>query len=103
MIRQACARLAAGNRIRRLKIAVGEASGHDPAHLQAHFAEAARCKPELEGASLEFVTEKLAAHCAGCGAQFDPTKSMLACSRCGGTQLRITAGDQVRLLGVECA
>ena len=97
MIRQARAQLAAGARIRRLTIVVGEASGHDPAHIAAHFAEAARGNPELEGASLEFVAEKLAARCAGCGAEFDAAKSLLVCSHCGGTQLRITAGDQVRL------
>ena len=103
MIRQARAQLVAGARIRRLTIIVGEASGHDPAHIRAHFAEAVRGNPDMEDASLEFVAEKLAARCAGCGAEFDPSRSLLACSHCGGRELRITAGDTVRLAGVECS
>ena len=102
MIRQARAQAAPGARIRRLTIVVGEASGHDPAHIQAHFAEAARGNPDLENACLEFVAEKLAACCAACGAEFEPAQSMLACAQCGSTELRITAGDRVRLAAVQC-
>ncbi len=102
MIRQARAQLPAGARIRRLTIVVGEASGHDPGHIAMHFAEAARGNPELEGASLEFVAEKLAARCAACGAEFHAAESMLACAQCGGTELHITSGNTVRLAGVEC-
>jgi len=101
MIQRACGQLPAGARIRRLTIIVGEASGHDPHHIEAHFAEAARGNAAIEGAALEFVRERLAARCAACGAEFGSGNPALACSQCGGTELVITAGDKVRLAGVE--
>jgi hydrogenase nickel incorporation protein HypA/HybF len=100
MVREAGARVPAGARIKRLKIVVGEASGHDARHIEAHFAEAAR-GTSAEGAALEFIPEKLAATCAACGVQFNPGSRALACAECGGTELTITAGNTVRLAGVE--
>ncbi len=100
MIRQACAQALAAGRITRLKIAVGEASGHDPRHIEAHFAKASR-GTRAEGATLEFIHEKLAASCAVCGAEFKADAAALACARCGGTELVITAGKDVRLAGIE--
>lgn len=100
LVRQAAAQVSEGVGIKRLWIVVGEASGHDPRHIEAHFAEASRgtC---AEGAMLEFISEKLAARCADCGADFSGTEGILACERCGATELVITAGQNVRLLGVE--
>lgn len=100
MVRQACAQAPAGARITRLKIVVGEASGHDPHHIEAHFAEAAR-GTRAEGAVLEFVGEKLAARCAACGEEFKADTASLACTRCGGTELVIAAGKDVHLAGIE--
>ena len=100
MIRQACAQAPAAARITRLKIVVGEASGHDPRHIEAHFAEASR-GTRAEGAALEFIREKLAARCAACGTEFKADAVALACARCGGTELVITAGKNVRLAGIE--
>jgi hydrogenase nickel incorporation protein HypA/HybF len=100
MVRQACAQAPAASRITRLKIIVGEASGHDPRHIEAHFAGASR-GTRAEGAALEFVREKLAARCAACGAEFKAEAAALACTRCGGTELVITGGKDVRLAGVE--
>src|SRR5438105_4747624 len=100
LVQQAIAEAAAGARIKRLKIVVGEASGHNAHHIQAHFTAASR-GTAAEGAVLEFIPEKLSARCAACGAAFDNTQSALACTHCGGTELIISAGDDVRLAGVE--
>lgn len=100
MVKLACAQAPAAGRIRRLKILVGEASGHDARHIQAHFTDASR-GTRAEGAVLEFISEKLAARCAACGAVFQPDDLALACEKCGSTELNITAGKSVRLLGVE--
>jgi len=100
MVKQACAQVPAGSRIKKLRIVVGEASGHDPRHIQAHFAEASRATP-AEGAALEFIREKLAGTCTHCGAEFIGGGLVLACGQCGGTQLEINAGNSVRLVGVE--
>jgi hydrogenase nickel insertion protein HypA len=100
MVREAAARVPAGARIKRMQIVVGEASGHDARHIEAHFAEASR-GTSAEGAKLEFVSEKLAATCSACGIQFNPGSLALTCAECGGTELKITAGNSVRLAGVE--
>jgi Zn finger protein HypA/HybF involved in hydrogenase expression len=100
MVRDAGAQVPAGVRIKRLKIVVGEASGHDARHIEAHFAEASR-GASAEGAVLEFIPEKLAATCAACGTPFNAARLSLACAQCGGTELTITAGNNVRLVGVE--
>lgn len=100
MVRQACSQVTAPARIKRLKILVGEASGHDPRHIQAHFADASR-GTAAEGAILEFIPEKLAARCAACGAVFQADNLALFCAKCGSTELNITAGKNVRLVGVE--
>lgn len=99
MVRDA-AEQAGGLPIRRVKIVVGEASGHDTYHISAHFTEASR-GTMAEGAVLEFIHEQLAARCAECGAQFSRDQVTPACTQCGGTELVITAGNAVRLAGVE--
>jgi hydrogenase nickel incorporation protein HypA/HybF len=100
MVREACAQAPPAARITRLRIVVGEASGHDPHHIEAHFADASR-GTRAEGAALEFIAEKLAAKCAACGMEFSQGERAFACTRCGGTELLITAGNTVRLAGVE--
>lgn len=100
MVRDACKQAPAGVQIKRLTIVVGEASGHDPHHIQEHFAEASR-GTEAEGATLNFVHEKLTARCASCGAIFGNDDLVLACTSCGGTELIITGGNNVSLAGVE--
>jgi hydrogenase nickel incorporation protein HypA/HybF len=100
MVRQALAQVPPGSRIRLLRITVGEASGHDPHHIHEHFLEASR-GTAAEGAELQFLCEKLAAKCAKCGTEFNTGEMGLMCSRCGSTRLLITAGNNVRLDGVE--
>jgi hydrogenase nickel incorporation protein HypA/HybF len=100
LVARACAQAPPGSRIVRLQIAVGEGSGHDPRHIEAHFAEASR-GTRAEGATLEFESEKLAARCAACGRQFNSGELALACLHCGATQLDVTAGKDVRLAGVQ--
>ena len=98
MVQQACAQVP--GHIKRLKIVVGEASGHNPHHIQEHFTDASR-GTRAEGAVLEFISEKLAASCASCGASFQTKDLALSCDNCGSTELNITAGKNVRLVGVE--
>jgi hydrogenase nickel incorporation protein HypA/HybF len=102
MVRQACAQVPPGARLRSISIVVGEASGHDERHIEAHFDEASR-GTAAEGAVLSFTREKLAARCSACNTEFSPTGLLLACTKCGGTELTIIAGDSVRLASVESA
>jgi hydrogenase nickel incorporation protein HypA/HybF len=100
LLRQILAQAPPDVRITRVKMVVGEASGHDPHHIEQHFREASR-GTSAEGAVLEFVTEPLAAHCAACGEEYKTDESSLGCPRCGGTRLVFTAGKSVYLAGVE--
>ena len=93
---------AGGADIKRLTIVVGEASGHSTYHIQEHFFEASQ-GTLAEGAALEFVHEPLSARCAACGADFSRKDLTLACAQCGGSELVITAGNNVRLAAVKTA
>ena len=99
LVQQAIAE-AEGARVTRLKIIVGEGSGHNPHHIQEHFIEASR-GTSAEGAVLEFIPEKLAAKCAQCGAPFSAENQSFACEQCGSTELLICSGKAVRLIAVE--
>ncbi len=101
MVRDACLHAPAGARLTRLTIVVGEASGHDPHHIQEHFTEASRGTP-AEGATLDFVHERLTARCANCGSAFSTADLALCCNHCGSAELIITGGNDVRLSAVEC-
>jgi hydrogenase nickel incorporation protein HypA/HybF len=100
MLRRVLSEAPESARITHLTFVVGEASGHDPHHIAAHFLEAAR-GTRAEGAVLEFRGERLAARCAACGAQFHPEAKALACAQCGAVELIITAGNTVSLAGFE--
>jgi len=100
MVQKACAEAPRRARVRRITIAVGEASGHDLRHIVEHFGEASR-GTMAEGAELQFIWEKLAARCAACGATFESSDLALKCARCGGVELVITAGKDVRLIEVQ--
>lgn len=102
LVHDACAQLSTGERVTRLTIVVGEASGHDEQHLRAHFDEACRGTP-AEGATLQFVSEKLTARCSHCGAEFAPEGLLLACSHCGGTELAISGVETIRVKAIELA
>ncbi len=100
MVRDACKKAPAGAHIKQLTIVVGEASGHDPHHIQEHFLDASR-GTAAEGATLKFIHEKLTAKCAGCGTAFSTNEIVLHCAQCGGTELIITGGNDVRLQSVD--
>ncbi len=100
MVQSACKQAPKDTRITRLTIVVGEASGHDPHHIQEHFIEASR-GTAAEGALLEFVREMLAATCVDCGTSFETGSMALSCAKCGGRELSITAGKDVHLAKVE--
>lgn len=87
-------------RITRLKVVVGEMSGFVPESIAFYFATLAKGTP-AEAARLEFVTEKMAARCRGCGAEFTPRELAFTCERCGGVELEITAGRGAMLVEAD--
>jgi hydrogenase nickel incorporation protein HypA/HybF len=100
MLQQVLEHCPPGGRVTRLRIVVGEASGHDTDHIEQHFREASR-GTTAEGATLEFLSEGLSARCASCGTEYRSDELCLCCASCGETRLVITAGDRVYLAGVE--
>ncbi len=100
MVREVCAQVPLGAHIRCITVIIGEASGHDARHIQAHFDEASR-GTAAENAVLTFVSEKLSARCSACGADFAPTGLLLACANCGGSELAIISGASVRLASFD--
>jgi len=87
-------------RIKRLKVIVGERSGLSLQGLREHFKPAALGTP-AENAVLELFEEKCIAQCAECETDFKPHKLTLACPFCGSTQLNYIAGNQIKIAAVE--
>ena len=88
------------SRVLEIRIRAGTHSGVLPECLRECFtlAAAGSC---AEGAALSIETVEAAVHCAGCG--YDgPPKGWL-CPRCGGEDIRLTAGREfyVESLAVE--
>jgi hydrogenase nickel incorporation protein HypA/HybF len=100
LIRQALQLANYRHRIKRLQIIVGEASGYSPDHIAHHLTGAAR-GTLAEGAQLDFVMEPLTAQCASCQEAFAGDQFALRCPACGSTELKITAGQDLRLAEVE--
>jgi hydrogenase nickel incorporation protein HypA/HybF len=91
---------AAGRRIRHLKVKVGEWAGVFPRYIEYYFPAVAK-GTLAEGATVEFIEEKLSGRCAKCGAPFEPKALVFTCEVCGGTELELTAGKGVELLELE--
>lgn len=100
LISQAMASLPPGARLKLLRICIGEASGISRACVEHYFPTASK-GTAAEGASLEFTEEKLAARCRHCQLDFNSEPGQLRCPACGSTQLQITSGQEIRLLGFE--
>jgi hydrogenase nickel incorporation protein HypA/HybF len=56
-----------------------------------------------EGAQLEIVTTPGRAWCMPCGDTVDLARLGDACPRCGGYQLQVTQGEEMRLKDIEIA
>jgi hydrogenase nickel insertion protein HypA len=87
-------------RIRVVRLAVGELSGLSPEHLAEHFEEAAE-GTEFAGVVLETEVRGIAAKCVGCECVFEVTEDVEACPECGSESISVQADDGVQLVAVE--
>ncbi len=87
-------------RVLQVRVAVGALGGVEPEALQ--FCFDAVCRGTLaEGADLRIEHVPGQAWCLGC-AQVVPLRERYdACPRCGGFELQLQAGDELRLLDLE--
>jgi hydrogenase nickel incorporation protein HypA/HybF len=87
-----------GQAIEEVRIEIGPLAGVEPLLVQGAFVEMASLS-HLAGANLIIDNIPLTAHCRSCGV-VDVSLSQIACSCCGSADVRIVAGDEVRLKSV---
>ncbi|MBL7493045.1 hydrogenase maturation nickel metallochaperone HypA [Frankia sp. AgB1.9] len=91
-----------GAKVAAVRLEIGRLSGYTAESVRGCFEFAAAGTP-LEGARLD-VTEP-AGHgtCRSCGHTVDVADPLATCPSCGGTDLMVQDGQQLRVLGVELA
>ena len=68
------------------------------------FCYEAVCQNSIaEGSRLEIIESPGRAWCMPCGEAFDVESRYSACPRCGGYQLQVTGGDEMRIRELEVA
>jgi len=97
---EACAERAAGARIVRVRVEIGQLAAVLPDSLRFCFEICAR-GTEVEGAELEILETPGRAVCGGCGATVALSSPFGRCE-CGGV-LRIVAGNELRVKDMEIA
>ena len=87
-------------RVKTVWLEVGELATVEVEALRFGFDVATR-GTLADGAALEIVTVPGSAWCVPCGREFATHQRFGPCPRCGGHQLRITAGDELRIKELE--
>ena len=96
-----CAEHARGAQVRRVTLEIGKLSAVMPDAVRFCFDVCARGTP-LEGAELEIVEPDGQAVCRACGAGVGLTQLFGRCE-CGSTDLRLVAGDELKVREMEVA
>ncbi|MET7772284.1 hydrogenase maturation nickel metallochaperone HypA [Nocardia sp. NPDC005366] len=91
---------AAGRRVHSVTVAVGGLCAVVPDAMRFCFELAAE-GTVAEGASLEIVDVPGAAQCRDCGAEFVLTDPILLCPECGGVNVDVRAGQELRITSME--
>lgn len=92
--------LGANGRAVSVAVTVGELSGVVPEALQFAFAAASE-GTRLAGACLSISEIPLRLRCGACGTEWHPHGPFLLCGTCGGTDVSVQAGDELRVTSVE--
>ena len=93
-------RHAAGRRVTRVEVAVGHLRQVVPTALEFAFELVAQ-GTVLEGAELAIVPVPAAGRCRACGAESRLDAFPLACARCGGWDVEVTAGEELRVESLD--
>lgn len=83
-------------RVRAVRLEIGQLSSIEPEAMRLCFDVVAR-DSVAEGARLEIVVTAGAAWCIECSEQVALPELGAACPRCGGYQLRVTEGAEMRV------
>jgi hydrogenase nickel incorporation protein HypA/HybF len=93
-------RHAAGRRVARVELEVGHLRQVVPSALSFAFELVARGTP-VEGAELSMREVEAAGRCRSCGAETRLPGFPLACGSCGGVDMEITRGEELRVQALE--
>lgn len=87
-------------RVVRVRVAVGALAHVEPEALAVGFAAASR-GTAAEGAALVIDRPAGTAHCLGCGASLVLAQRGDPCPDCGGFQILVTGGEDLRVVDLE--
>lgn len=93
-------RRAAGRPVARVRVRIGTLHRVVEAAFQQAFTHAAE-GTEAEGASVELVIIPVSATCLSCAAVAEAEQIVTICPNCGGTDLDLTAGEELILESIE--
>jgi hydrogenase nickel incorporation protein HypA/HybF len=85
--------------VREVRLEIGRLSGVSADSLRFCF-ELAAVGTVVDGAALDIVEPPGRAHCLTCSDEFVMLDHILLCA-CGSSDVRLTAGDELRILSVE--
>jgi hydrogenase nickel incorporation protein HypA/HybF len=98
---EACAERAAGSRVVRVRLEIGRLSGVLPDAVRFSFDVCAR-DTVVEGARLEIIETPGRAQCRDCGEEVALADLVRSCG-CGCTDLRVVAGEELKVKEMELA
>lgn len=87
-------------RVRRVWLEIGALAGVEPEAMRFGF-DAVTRGSLAEGAGLEIIERPGEAWCMSCSSRVEIERRYDSCPRCGGYQLHVTGGDQMRVTELE--
>lgn len=95
-----CLQHAGGRAVKSLKVEIGQLSSVVPDAIEFCF-EACSRGTLLDGAKLDIVRIPGKGHCQECGTETALSELFAACDSCGSYQVRIIAGEEMRVTEIE--
>ena len=99
---EACVERAAGSSVIRVRLEIGQLSCVMPDAVRFSFDVCAK-DTVVEGAALEIIETPGRARCRDCGYGGALVRLVGCCSVCGGVNLRIVAGEELKVREMELA
>jgi len=89
-----------GGHVRSVKVRIGELAAVIPDSLEFCF-DAITKGTSLEGAKLEIEKINIVAHCEACGTDSEIENLLFKCKECGGSEVKIVSGDELKVIELE--
>ena len=87
-------------RVRSLRVALGEIVEIDPASIQKHWDELSKGTP-VERAALHFRFIKAEVQCMACFQKYRPSDGKIHCPHCGSYGAKVLSGEEFFLESIE--